>query len=165
MISRCVARTAPCFFDFIPPAQIEVKIAQPSSQLDQQRLGGHVATTPNASFNNGQVAAASATPMCSSMPFMSMNSPGAGDMSMTYQRMMGGMGTPYSAMMGGGMRMMGGFNPMMGMGMGRMGRFGMGGMGGIGAMKPMATAAGNIGWRRRRQYEHGRCRRGRCYAS
>jgi hypothetical protein len=47
-------------------------------------------------------------------------------MSMMYQRMMGGMGTPYGAMMGGGMGMMGGFNPMMGMGMG-MGRFGMGG--------------------------------------
>ena len=40
--------------------------------------------------------------------------------------------------------MMGGFNPMMGMGMG-MGRFGMGGMGGVGAMNLMATAAGTMG--------------------
>jgi hypothetical protein len=80
--------------------------------------------------------------MGSSMPFMSMNNPGAGDMStMMYQRMMGGMGNPYGAMMGGGMGMMGGFNPMMGMGMGGMGRFGMGGMGGVGAMNPMAAAA------------------------
>ena len=65
--------------------------------------------------------------MGSSMPFMSMNIPGAGDMSMMYQGMMGG------------------FNPMMGMGMGGMGHFGMGGMGGVGAMNPMATAAGNMG--------------------
>ncbi|KAI9454230.1 hnRNP A1-gamma isoform [Lactarius psammicola] len=127
--------------------QIEVKTAQPRSQRDQQRLG-HAATTPNNSFNNSQVAAGNATPMGSSMPFMSMNNAGAGDMSMMYQRMMGGMGTtPYGAMMGGGMGMMGGFNPMMGMGMG-MGRFGMGGMGGagMGAMNPMAAAtAGNMG--------------------
>ena len=117
-------------------------MAQPRSQRDQQRLGGHVATTPNASFNNGQVAASNATPMGSNMPFMSMNNPGAGDMSMMYQRMMGWMGTPYGAMMGGGMGMMGGFNPMMGMGVGGMGRFGMGG---VGAMNPMASAAGNMG--------------------
>ena len=132
-------------FDLFRSAQIEVKTAQPRGQRDQQRLGGHVATTPNTSFNNGQVAAGNATPMGSSMSFMSMNNPGAGDMSMMYQRMMGGMGTPYCAMTGGGMGMMGGFNPMMGMGMGGMGRFGMGGMGGVGAMNPMATAAGNMG--------------------
>jgi hypothetical protein len=91
--------------------------------------------------------------MGSSMPFMATNNTGAGDMSMMYQRMMNGMGTPYSAMMGGGMGgMMGGFNPMMGMGMG-MGRFGMGAMGGmggaggVGGMTPMAAAAaaGNMG--------------------
>ncbi|KAH9015878.1 hypothetical protein EDB85DRAFT_2295443 [Lactarius pseudohatsudake] len=128
--------------------QIEVKTAQPRSQRDQQRLG-HAATTPTNNFNNGQVAAGNAAPMGSNMPFMSMNNPGAGDMSMMYQRMMSGMGnTPYGAMMGGGMGMMGGFNPMMGMGMG-MGRFGMGGMGamgnaGVGAMSPMASA-GNMG--------------------
>ncbi|KAH9003620.1 hypothetical protein EDB86DRAFT_3062676 [Lactarius hatsudake] len=90
-----------------------------------------------------------ASPMGNSMSYMSMNNPGAGDMSMMYQRMMSGMGnTPYGAMMGGGMGMMGGFNPMMGMGMG-MGRFGMGGMGamgnaGVGGMSPMASA-GNMG--------------------
>ena len=44
---------------------------------------------------------------------MTLNDPGASDMSMMYQRIMGGMGTPYGAMMGG-------FNPMMGMGMGGM---------------------------------------------
>ncbi|KAH9061948.1 hnRNP A1-gamma isoform [Lactarius vividus] len=128
--------------------QIEVKTAQPRSQRDQQRLG-HAATTPTNNFNNAQVAAGNATPMGGNMPFMSMNNAGAGDMSMMYQRMMSGMGnTPYGAMMGGGMGMMGGFNPMMGMGMG-MGRFGMGGMGamgnaGVGAMSPMASA-GNMG--------------------
>ena len=45
--------------------------------------------------------------MGSSMPFMSMNNAGAGgDMSMMYQRMMNGTGTPYGAMMGGRMGMM-----------------------------------------------------------
>ncbi|KAH9040886.1 hypothetical protein EDB83DRAFT_2267854, partial [Lactarius deliciosus] len=90
--------------------QIEVKTAQPRSQRDQQRLG-HAATTPTNNYNNGQVAAGNASPMGNSMPYMSMNNPGAGDMSMMYQRMMSGMGnTPYGAMMGGGMGMMGGFN-------------------------------------------------------
>ncbi|KAF8267768.1 hypothetical protein EI94DRAFT_1829932 [Lactarius quietus] len=123
--------------------QIEVKTAQPRSQRDQQRVG-HTATSPTASFNNTQVATTNAAPMGSSMPFMSKNNPGAGDMSVMYQRMMSGMGTPYGAMMGGGMGMgmMPGFNPMMGM---SMGRFGMGGMGGVGAMNPMAAAtAGNM---------------------
>ncbi|KAH9015888.1 hnRNP A1-gamma isoform [Lactarius pseudohatsudake] len=126
--------------------QIEVKTAQPRSQRDQQRLG-HAATTPTNNFNNGQVAAGNAAPMGSNMPFMSMNNPGASDMSMMYQRMMSGMGnTPCGAMMGGGMGMFGGFNPMMGMGMGRFGMGGMGGMGnvGVGAMSPMASA-GNMG--------------------
>jgi RNA-binding protein Musashi len=126
-------------------SKIEVKTAQPRSQRDQQR---HVATTPPSSFNNSQIAPTNAaTPMGNSMPFMSMNSPtGAGDMStMMYQRMMGGMGTPYAAMMGagGGMGMMGGFNPMMGMGMG-MGRFGMGGMGAMNPMAATAAAAGGM---------------------
>ena len=48
--------------------------------------------------------------------------------------MISGMGTPHGAMMGG-------FNPMLDMGVG-MGRFGMGWM--SGAMNPMATA-GNMG--------------------
>ena len=128
--------------------QIEVKTAQPRSQRDQQR---HVVASPGNSFNNGQAAAGNATAMSSGMPFMATNNTGAGDMSMMYQRMMNGMGTPYNAMMGGGMGMMGGFNPMMGMGMG-MGRFGMGSMGGMGGaggvagMTPMAAAAaGNMG--------------------
>ena len=73
--------------------------------------------------------------MGNSMPFMPMNNSGGGDMSMMYQRMMNGMGTPYNSMMGGGMGMMGGFNPMMGMGMG-MGRFGMGGDGRNGRAPP-----------------------------
>ena len=129
------------------PHQIEVKTAQPRSQRDQQR---HNVAPPNNNFSNGQVAASTPAAMGSSMPFMPMNSSGAGDMSMMYQRMMNGMGTPYNTMMGGGMGMMGGFNPMMGMGMG-MGRFGMGGMGGmggtggVGAMNPMAATAGNMG--------------------
>ena len=63
--------------------------------------------------------------MGSRMPFMSMDNPGAGDMCMMYQRTMGG-----------GMGMMGGFNSMMGMGMGGMGHFGMGGMGGVGRARP-----------------------------
>ncbi|KAH8979871.1 hypothetical protein EDB92DRAFT_2118586 [Lactarius akahatsu] len=72
--------------------QIEVTTAQ---QRDQQRLR-HAATTPTNNFNNGQVAAGNAAPMGSNMPFKSMNNPGAGDMSMMYQRMMSGMGnTPY----------------------------------------------------------------------
>ena len=128
--------------------QIEVKTAQPRSQRDQQR---HVVASPNNTFNNGQTAAGNAAAMGSSMPFMATNNTGAGDMSMMYQRMMNGMGTPYSAMTGmGGMGMMGGFNPMMGMGMG-MNRFGMGtmggmgGAGGVGGMTPMAAAAGNMG--------------------
>ncbi|KAH9988895.1 hypothetical protein BJV77DRAFT_1019729 [Russula vinacea] len=129
--------------------QIEVKTAQPRSQRDQQR---HNVASPN-NFNTGQAAVGNAAAMGSSMPFMATNNTGAGDMSMMYQRMMNGMGTPYSAMMGGGMGgMMGGFNPMMGMGMG-MGRFGMGAMGGmggaggVGGMTPMAAAAaaGNMG--------------------
>src|ERR1700677_4307927 len=84
--------------------------------------------SPTSNFNNGQVAVSNATPMGNSMPFMSMSNPGAGDKSMMYQRMMGGMGTPYGAMMGGGMGMMGGFNPMMAMGGGGGGgmRLGMG---------------------------------------
>lgn len=129
------------------PAQIEVKTAQPRSQRDQQR---HSVASPSNSFSNGQAVASSPAAMGNSMPFMPMNNSGAGDMSMMYQRMMNGMNTPYNTMMGGGgMGMMGGFNPMMGMGMG-MGRFGMGGMGGmggaggVGAMNPMATA-GNMG--------------------
>ncbi|KAH9040852.1 hypothetical protein EDB83DRAFT_2642641, partial [Lactarius deliciosus] len=107
--------------------QIEVKTAQPRSQRDQQRLG-HAATTPTNNFNNGQVAAGNAAPMGSNMPYMSMNNPGAGDMSMIYQRMMSGMGnTPYGAMMGGGMGEMGGM-----------------GNAGVGVMSPMASA-GNMG--------------------
>ena len=129
-----------------PPAQIEVKTAQPRSQRDQQR---HNVAPPSNNFSNGQVATTNPAAMGNSMPFMPMNNSGAGDMSMMYQRMMNGMGTPYNTMMGGGMGMMGGFNPMMGMGMG-MGRFGMGGMAGmagasgVNAMNPMATA-GNMG--------------------
>ncbi|KAI9455291.1 hypothetical protein F5148DRAFT_1226274 [Russula earlei] len=125
--------------------QIEVKTAQPRSQRDQQRQN---AVTPN-NFNNGQVAGGNTAAMGTSMPFMAMNNAGAGDMSMMYQRMMSGMGTPYGAMMGGGMGMMSGFNPMMGMGMG-MGRFGMGTMGAmtgnapVAGMTPMGSAA-NMG--------------------
>jgi RNA-binding protein Musashi len=132
-------------------AQIEVKTAQPRSQRDQQRSN---AGSQNSSFNNGQVAAANTAAMGTSMPFMTMNNAGAGDMSMMYQRMMNGMNTPYGAMMGGGgMGMMGAFNPMVGMGMG-MGRFGMGAMGGMGGsgavsgMTPMAAGSsmgGNMG--------------------
>jgi RNA-binding protein Musashi len=136
---------------FYPPlsaVQIEVKTAQPRSQRDQQRNNP---TSQNSGFSNGQVAAGNTAAMSTGMPFMTMNNAGAGDMSMMYQRMMNGMGTPYGAMMGGGMGMMGGFNPMMGMGMG-MGRFGMGGMAGmtggggaVGGMNPMAAAgAGNM---------------------
>jgi RNA-binding protein Musashi len=127
--------------------QIEVKTAQPRSQRDQQR---HNAASPGNNFNAGQAAVSNPAAMGGGMPFMAMNNTGAGDMSMMYQRMMNGMGTPYGAMMGGGMGMMGGFNPMMGMGMG-MGRFGMGGMGGmsgagVGGMTPMAAAtAGGMG--------------------
>jgi RNA-binding protein Musashi len=111
-------------------AQIEVNHAANAISNDS----GHTATSPTSNFNNSQVAANNATPMGSSMPLMSMNNPSAGDMStIMYQRIMGGMGTPYGAMMG--------------MGMGGMGRFGMGGMGGVGAMSPMASAvaAGNMG--------------------
>ncbi len=146
MRNRCVAS-----HNVIEPhssyAQIEVKTAQPRSQRDQQR---HSVASPNNNFSNGQATAGTPAAMGNNMPFMSMNNSGAGDMSMMYQRMMNGMGTPYNAMMGGGgMGMMGGFNPMMGMGMG-MGRFGMSGMGGmggagagVGGMNPMAT--GNMG--------------------
>jgi len=35
--------------------------------------------------------------MGTGMPFMNMNNASAGDMSMMYQRMMSGMGMPYSA--------------------------------------------------------------------
>ncbi|KAI0299013.1 hypothetical protein B0F90DRAFT_1730069 [Multifurca ochricompacta] len=131
--------------------QIEVKTAQPRSQRDQQR---HNTTSPNNNFNTAQAAGTNTAAIGSSMPFMTMNTAGAGDMSVMYQRMMNGMGTPYSAMMGNGMGMMAGFNPMMGMGMGMgMNRFGMGAMGGMGAggvgsMNPMATAgnmANNMG--------------------
>jgi RNA-binding protein Musashi len=159
MRNRSVARPI-LLWVFINPrdphlsaVQIEVKTAQPRSQRDQQRISG---TPQNSSFNNGQVATGNTTAMGTSMPFMTMNNAGAGDMSMMYQRMMNGMGTPYGAMMGGGMGMMGSFNPMMGMGMG-MGRFGMGGMGGMGGgggavagINPMAAAgaanmSGNMG--------------------
>src|SRR5258708_27366795 len=139
MRNRCVAS-----HKVIEPhssyAQIEVKTAQPRSQRDQQR---HSVASPNNNFSNGQATAGTPAAMGNNMPFMSMNNSGAGDMSMMYQRMMNGMGTPYNAMMGGGgMGMMG-----MGMGMGRFGMSGMGGMGGAGAgvggMNPMAT--GNMG--------------------
>jgi len=73
-----------------------VKAIQPRSQRDQQRFG-RAATTPNNSFNSGQATAGSAAPMGSSMPFMSMNNAGAGDMSMMYQPMMSGMGTTFMA--------------------------------------------------------------------
>jgi RNA-binding protein Musashi len=130
----------------LPWIQIEVKTAQPRSQRDQQR---HNTGLANNNFNASQAAVSNTAAMASGMPFMSMNNAGAGDMSMMYQRMMTGMGTPYGAMMGGGMGMMGGFNPMMGMGMG-MGRFGMGGMGGmsgagVGGMTPMAATAAGMG--------------------
>jgi RNA-binding protein Musashi len=130
----------------LPSIQIEVKTAQPRSQRDQQR---HNAALPINNFNASQATVSNPAAMASGMPFMTMNNAGAGDMSMMYQRMMNGMGTPYGAMMGGGMGMMGGFNPMMGMGMG-MNRFGMGGMGGMGGagvsgMTPMAATAGGMG--------------------
>jgi hypothetical protein len=103
--------------------------------------------------------------MGSSMPFMSMNNPGAGDMSTMYQWMMGGMGTPYGAMMGGGIGMLGGFNPMMGMGVGGMGRFGMSRYGWYGWRYEPHGLRCRRGWQYGHQYGHGGRGRGRWYAS
>ena len=132
-------------------AQIEVKMAQPRNQRDQNRNAGQNAGMFNDASQNRN------TPM--NIPFTPQQ---PNPMAMMFQRgmsqmpMMGGgmpmMGMHPMAMMGMGM---GGMNNMMGGGMGGMmggggmggmsGMTGMGGMGGMGNMGPMRLGMGPMG--------------------
>ncbi|THH16285.1 hypothetical protein EW146_g4325 [Bondarzewia mesenterica] len=115
--------------------QIEVKTAQPRNQRDQGR-----GTSNRDSYS--ERADMRVAPSAGNMPYnIAPQQPQADpqQMNMVYQRMMGQMANaPFNNMIGGGMPMMGGFNPMsMSMGMNR---FGMGSMGGMGAMGNMGAA-------------------------
>ncbi|KAI0063300.1 RNA-binding domain-containing protein [Artomyces pyxidatus] len=115
--------------------QIEVKTAQPRNQRDQNR---QMNMRDNYNDNEGQA-------VVRNTPYMAPQQ--SADPQLYQRMMMGQMGVPYSNMMGGGMSMMGGFNPMMGMnmarfGMGNMGAGGGAGMGNMGAMAAMGGMGG-----------------------
>ncbi|KAI9447243.1 hypothetical protein BJY52DRAFT_361863 [Lactarius psammicola] len=96
--------------------QIEVKTTQPRSQALNAISNDSDVLPPHQTI----VSTSRGRECCtdgSCMRLMFMNNAGAGDMSMMYQHKMSGMGTtPYCAMMGSGMGMMDGSDPMMGMG-------------------------------------------------
>jgi RNA-binding protein Musashi len=129
--------------------QIEVKAAQPRSQRDQARNMHQGTREPY--FNDTD----SRTPNTTAMGFPQQANPAATNM--LYQRVMSqmpmmgaaNMGMMNPMMMGMGMDMMGGINPMGGMGMNAM-RMGMPGMGMMNAASPGAgMGMNNMGMRMR----------------
>ncbi|KAL1700532.1 hypothetical protein EV121DRAFT_263992 [Schizophyllum commune] len=119
--------------------EIEVKMAQPRSQRDQQRAASEQQTEPK----NGSTYISQPMNAMFNQRGMGMVNPMMGNMGMMPMMMgMGGMGN--MAGMG-----MGGMNGMMGMngmgGMGAMGGMGSGGMNGMTAMGGGAMAGGGMG--------------------